>query len=248
MASPKNAETETVSEKTNAISTDEMSPTERIVQAITQAIAERRLMPGTKLTEQKLCKIFAVSRTLVRQALNQLSRDHLVSLLPDRGAFVSEPTVEEAQQVFQVRSMLETMIVRDLCRDITPGQLKMLKSHLADERKALRSKNVAKRTRLLGDFHAVLASMQGNAVLREILSDLLLRSSLIALMYQSSQSAEESHTEHELLVKALENRDTAAATRLMKQHLHHVQHNLQLETQQADLETALATPLAALTH
>ncbi|UOD50992.1 GntR family transcriptional regulator [Orrella daihaiensis] len=219
------------------------SPTGRIVQAVTQAIAERRLMPGTKLTEAKLCEIFDVSRTLVRQALNQLSRDHLVTLLPDRGAFVSEPTIQEAQQVFEVRTMLETLIVRDLSKQITPAQIKQLKSHLASERKALRSKNIAERTSLLGDFHVLLANMQGNQVLREILSDLLLRSSLIALMYQSSQSAEESHAEHEMLVQALERRDTSAATKLMKQHLHHVEHNLQLETQTPDLKTALTCSL-----
>ena len=68
--------------------------TQRIVDAITTAIVERRLMPGTKLAEQRLADIFAVSRTLVRQALNQLSRDHLVTLEPARGAFVAQPSVD----------------------------------------------------------------------------------------------------------------------------------------------------------
>ena len=62
--------------------------TQRIVDSITAAIVERRLMPGTKLSEQKIADIFKVSRTLVRQALNQLSRDRLVVLEPARGAFV----------------------------------------------------------------------------------------------------------------------------------------------------------------
>lgn len=204
-------------------------------------------MPGTKLTEATLCEIFNVSRTLVRQALNQLSRDHLVTLEPARGAFVTKPTSEEAQQVFEVRTMLETMIVRELCKSITPAQIKQLKLHLAAERKAIRENDVTERTRLLGEFHSVLANIHGNAVLREILSDLLLRSSLIALMYQSSQSAEESHAEHELLVSALADGNTALATRLMKQHLHHVEHNMQLETQTPDLKTVLTSSLADLT-
>lgn len=223
-----------------------LQPTQRIVQAVTKAVAERRLMPGTKLTEATLCEIFKVSRTLVRQALNQLSRDHLVTLEPARGAFVTEPTSEEAQQVFEVRTMLETVIVRELCKSITPAQIKQLKSHLAAERKAIRENDVAERTRLLGEFHSVLAHIHGNAVLREILSDLLLRSSLIALMYQSSQSAEESHAEHELLVSALADGNSALATRLMKQHLHHVEHNLRLETQTPDLKTVLTNSLADL--
>lgn len=206
-----------------------MLATQHIVQSITQAIAERRLMPGTKLTEQKLCEHFSVSRTLVRQALNQLSRDQLVTLLPGRGAFVAQPTIEEAQQVFEVRAMLEATITTDLCAHITPEQVAELKSHLAKERKALRTKDIAERTRLLGEFHSLLATMHGNRVLAGILSDLLLRSSLIALMYQSSQSAQESHTEHVMLVKALERGDTQAATHLMQQHLQHVRSNLKLE-------------------
>ncbi len=71
--------------------------TQRIADAITTAIVERRLMPGTKLAEQQIADIFKVSRTLVRQALNQLSRDHLVTLEPARGAFVAQPSVEEAR-------------------------------------------------------------------------------------------------------------------------------------------------------
>ena len=83
------------------------SATQRIVESITTAIVERRLTPGTKLAEQKIADIFKVSRTLVRQALNQLSRDRLVTLEPARGAFVAMPSVEEARQVFEVRAMIE---------------------------------------------------------------------------------------------------------------------------------------------
>ena len=67
--------------------------TQRIVESISTAIIERRLMPGTKLAEQKIADIFQVSRTLVRQALNQLSRDRLVTLEPARGAHVAMPSV-----------------------------------------------------------------------------------------------------------------------------------------------------------
>ena len=73
-------------------------------------------MPGTKLSEQKLADIFGVSRTLVRQALNQLSRDRLVTLERARGAFVAMPSIEEAHEVFEVRQMLEATMVRRLAR------------------------------------------------------------------------------------------------------------------------------------
>jgi DNA-binding GntR family transcriptional regulator len=213
--------------------------TSLIVDAITTAIVERRLMPGTKLAEQQIADIFGVSRTVVRQALNQLSRDHLVTLEPARGAFVARPSVEEARQVFEVRAMLETALVRQLCAVISEGQLAELRAHLKAEREAVGRTDVSGRTRLLADFHVVLARMLGNEVLAQLLADLLSRSSLISLMYQSAHSAEHSQDEHVQIVDALQRRDARAAVRLMEQHLDNVERNLRLDPRVPDLASAL---------
>lgn len=213
--------------------------TERIVDSITMAIVERRLLPGTKLSEQKLADIFEVSRTLVRQALNQLSRDRLVTLEPARGAFVAMPSVDEARQVFEVRGMLESALVRQLCARITDHQIAELRTHLRDEAAAIARTDVAGRTRLLADFHAVLARMLGNEVLAQLLVDLLSRSSLIALMYQSAHSAEHSLEEHVQIVDALEKRDPRLAAKLMEHHISAVEQNLRLDPHTVDLSAAL---------
>ena len=213
--------------------------TERIVESITSAIVERRLMPGTKLAEQKIADIFLVSRTLVRQALNQLSRDRLVTLEPARGAFVAMPSVGEARQVFEVRAMLEAAMARQLCERITDRQIAALRDHLRDEAAAIGRTDVSGRTRLLADFHVVLARLLGNEVLAQLLADLLSRSSLIALMYQSSHSAEHSQQEHVQIVDALERRDAGAAARLMAQHIASVERKLRLDPHTTDLSAAL---------
>jgi DNA-binding GntR family transcriptional regulator len=216
--------------------------TQRIVESITTAIVERRLAPGTKLAEQKIADIFEVSRTLVRQALNQLSRDRLVTLEPARGAFVAMPSVEEARQVFEVRAMIEAALARQLAARITDAQITRLRSHLRDEREAIARTDVSGRTRLLADFHVVLARLLGNEVLAQLLADLLSRSSLISLMYQSAHSAEHSQDEHAQIVEALARRDARAAARLMEHHLHNVERNLQLDPRTPDLIAALRPP------
>jgi DNA-binding GntR family transcriptional regulator len=213
--------------------------TQRIVDSIVEAIVERRLMPGTKLAEAQIGSLFDVSRTVVRQALNQLSRDRLVTLEPARGAFVAQPGIDEARQVFEARQMIEASIVRELTARITPAQVAELRAHLKHEREAVSRTDVSGRTRLLADFHVVLARMLGNEVLAQLLADLLSRSSLISLMYQSSHSAEASQAEHVAIVDALEKRDTRAAARLMAQHLHSVEHNLRLDPRSTDLAKAL---------
>jgi DNA-binding GntR family transcriptional regulator len=217
----------------------DMGATQRIADSITTAIVERRLMPGTKLAEQKLADVFKVSRTLVRQALMQLSRDKLITLEPARGARVAEPSVEEARQVFEARNMLEVAMVRRAAAELRPAQIAELRAHLRSESQAVKNIDVPGRTRLLADFHVVMARMLGNEVLAEMLGDLVSRCSLIALMYQSAHSAEHSFDEHVAIVDALEKRDARAAVKLMEAHLHNVERNLQLDPRTPDLESAL---------
>ncbi|MGZ5185509.1 MAG: GntR family transcriptional regulator [Caldimonas sp.] len=213
--------------------------TRQIADSIVTAIVERRLMPGTKLAEQKIADIFKVSRTLVRQALNQLSRDKLVTLAPGRGARVAEPSVDEARQVFEVRRMLETAMIRRAAAELEPAQVGELRAHLKSEQAAIQRTDVSGRTRLLADFHVVVAAMLGNAVLAGLIGELVSRSSLIALMYQSAHSAEHSFAEHVAIVDAIEKHDPRAAVRLMEAHLHNVEHNLRLAPRVADLQSAL---------
>lgn len=213
--------------------------TQQIVDAVTQAIVERRLMPGTRLGEQSIADIFGVSRTIVRQALNQLSRDRLVTLEPARGASVASPSVDEARQVYETRALLEGELARRLCARITEGQIAALRRHLDDERAAIGRTDIPGRTRLLADFHVLLARLLGNEVLAELLADLLSRSSLISLMYQSAHSAEHSQSEHVAIVDALARRDAEAAARLMTEHIASVERNLRLGTPSTDLAAVL---------
>jgi DNA-binding GntR family transcriptional regulator len=207
----------------------EPSTTDAIVQALTKAIVDHRLHPGTKLAEQKLADHFGVSRTLVRQALFQLSQNRLIRLEPARGAFVATPSVEEARQVFAVRRMLEVEMTRAFVRASTPARIKALKAHVKQEQAALDGQDASSRVELLGDFHVRMAELMGNEVLAQLLGELISRCALITLMYQSQKAAQHSHEEHGEIVKALAAGDEALAVRLMDEHLLHVEANLSFE-------------------
>ncbi|MFC5523176.1 GntR family transcriptional regulator [Polaromonas jejuensis] len=204
----------------------ESSTTDTIVEALTKAIVEHRLQPGTKLAEQKLADHFGVSRTLVRQALFQLSQNRLIRLEPARGAFVATPSVVEAREVFAVRRMLEAEMIRAFVREVTPAKIKALKDHVAQEKSAVDREDVPGRTELLGDFHVRMAELMGNEVLAQMLGELISRCALITLMYQTTSAAEHSNDEHAEIVKALAARNEARAVQLMHEHLLHVEQNL----------------------
>jgi len=218
----------------------EPSTTGFIVEALTRAIVEHRLQPGTKLAEQKLADHFGVSRTLVRQALFQLAQNRLINLEPARGAFVAAPTVEEARQVFAVRRMLEAEMTRAFVRGSTPARIRALREHVAQEKAAVERQDAAERNELLGDFHVRMAELMGNEVLAQILQDLVARSSLISLMYQPGGAARHSLDEHVEIVRALAARDEERAVRLMDEHLLHVEQSLAFDRQVPTHDIALA--------
>jgi DNA-binding GntR family transcriptional regulator len=197
-----------------------------IVESLTRAIVEHRLEPGSKLVEQKLADQFGVSRTLVRQALYRLSQNRLIKIEPARGAFVAAPSAAEARQVFEVRRMLEAGMVSAFIATAKAADIKVLQNHIAQEKLAVQGDDIPGRTELLGDFHVCMAQLMHNDVLAQLLTDLISRSALITLMYQTSSAAAHSHEEHAQIVKAIKARDTETAIALMDAHLRHVEEAL----------------------
>jgi DNA-binding GntR family transcriptional regulator len=219
---------------------DSSTATRSIVDALTKAIVEHRLHPGTKLAEQKLADHFGVSRTLIRQALFQLVQKRLIRMEPARGAFVATPSSEEARQVFAVRRMLELEMTRTFVRNVTPAQIKALKDHVAEEKAAVSRGDVPGRTDLLGDFHVRMAELMGNEVLAQILGELISRCALITLMYQSSNAAEHSAEEHADILKAIIAKDEKLAIKLMDEHLRNVEEGLALDRKVPSNDIAMA--------
>ena len=219
---------------------DSSTATRSIVDALTKAIVEHRLHPGTKLAEQKLADHFGVSRTLIRQALFQLVQKRLIRMEPARGAFVATPSSDEARQVFAVRRMIEAEMTRSFVRNVTPAQIKALKEHVTEEKAAVNRGDVPGRTDLLGDFHVRMAELMGNDVLAQILSELISRCALITLMYQSTNAAEHSAEEHSEILKAIAAKDEALAVKLMDEHLRNVEEGLALDRKVPSNDIAMA--------
>jgi DNA-binding GntR family transcriptional regulator len=219
---------------------DSSTATRSIVDALTKAIVEHRLHPGTKLAEQKLADHFGVSRTLIRQALFQLVQKRLIRMEPARGAFVATPSSDEARQVFAVRRMIEVEMTRSFVRHVTPTQIKALKEHVTEEKAAVSRGDVPGRTDLLGDFHVRMAELMGNDVLAQILSELISRCALITLMYQSSNAAEHSAEEHAEILKAIAAKDEDLAVKLMDEHLRNVEEGLALDRKVPSNDIAMA--------
>ncbi|MES2585270.1 MAG: GntR family transcriptional regulator [Pseudomonadota bacterium] len=207
---------------------------------IIEAVMAQKLAPGARLGEQQLAMLFDCSRTIVREALTQLGARGIVTVSSRRGWYVIEPSLAEAREAFEARRVIEMGLIR-CTTSVSKAAIKQLKAHLAKEKAAVKGDDVGLRSFLLGDFHVCLAECLGNNLLADTLRDFTARTTLIAMLYQSSHDAAHSCAEHVEIVAALEQGDWARAEQLMQTHIGHVQAALKLESASGD-------PLAELRH
>ena len=215
------------------------SVTDKVAAAITDAIIEHRLAAGTKLVEQNLATMFGVSRTIVRQALIRLERARLVKLEPAKGASVAMPSVQETREIFSIRRFIEVAMIKDFTRSATKVDIKLMRDHLKVEQQACLQSDIRGRSRLLADFHVLIAQLTGNKVLVEVLGQLISRTTLAIMLYQTSRSAEHSSNEHLELLSAIESKDVELAGQVMEKHLNNVESNLQLDSSLTDMQSEL---------
>lgn len=196
-----------------------------IFERILDAIAERRLPPGTKLTEEDLVEIFRASRSRVRKVLLLLSQRGVVTLEPNRGAFVAQPSAAETAALFQARRIIESQtiaMVAALEGSARTAALARLAAHLEEEDRALQAAEHGRLLRLSGEFHRLLVELAGNPVLAEIVEDLVWRTALALAVHAERDVAECTPASHVAIVAAIRARDGLAAVRLMVEHLRHV--------------------------
>jgi DNA-binding GntR family transcriptional regulator len=183
------------------------------------AIVAHRLAPGTKLPEDELATIYSVSRTAVRSALQALAHDRLVRLEPNRGAFVAQPSKREAREIFDARLLIEPRVAALAAETARPADIARLRRHLEDEDAALHAGHISAAISLSARFHVALAEVADHAILTELVTELVSRSSLIIALYWRRRDITCERHAHHALVDALARRELAHASELMTDHL-----------------------------
>ncbi len=192
---------------------------EAVADAISLAIHEHRLAPGTKLGEEELSDVFGVSRTVVRAALQSLAHLHLVDIHRNRGAFVAKPSLRMAREVFEARELLEPRTARAAAEKAKSADIDVLKRHISDEHAAVEVGDQGRAVRLSGQFHIEIARIADQLTVADFIEGLIARSSLIIALYWRRESALCESFAHHALVEAIAEGDGLKAEELMRSHL-----------------------------
>jgi len=190
-----------------------------IADAVLDAICEGRLPAGTKLGEEELCRIFSVSRTLVRQTLQRLAFAGLVTLRPNRGAYVASPTIDEVDAAYSARRLIEADIIAEATRHCTANDIRHLREHFRHQADASTVGHRKLLLRLLGEFHLVIAAIGGNSILADFVAQLVPRTTLSLALYERRDLPSCALDEHRLLIDMMAKGDAEEAAQAMRTHL-----------------------------
>ncbi|MCF2127255.1 GntR family transcriptional regulator [Strepomyces sp. STD 3.1] len=193
---------------------------DRVYEALLELITTRALQPGQHLVESELAGHLGVSRQPVREALQRLNTEGWVDLRPAQGAFVHEPTEEEADQLLTVRTLLEAEAARLAAANAGRAGVTALEELCDEGERAVAADDVDAAVVLNARFHAKIMDLASNAVLGELAAQVDRR---VRWYYTpiARQRGRQSWVEHRGLIAAIANRDEQTATRLMREHTEH---------------------------
>ncbi|HGV3506174.1 TPA: GntR family transcriptional regulator [Klebsiella michiganensis] len=195
---------------------------ESIYQALMTAIVEHQLPPGSKLPEEALAEAFGVSRTGIRKVLQRLATVQMVALTPKRGAQVASPTVEEAQEIFRTRALLEVANLPDVLARCQPPHLAALEAIIRQEQQAHECYEGPAAIRYSAEFHIQLQAISGNQVLTEMVTRLSQRSSLVIAAWGSPWRQGCRCDDHEQLVQLLRDKALQPLSDALSHHFEHI--------------------------
>jgi DNA-binding GntR family transcriptional regulator len=190
---------------------------DKIYKRLEERIIYGSLEPGHHLVEAEIASKMGVSRIPVREALQLLSRSGWVDLLPDMGAFVHTPTVDEVDDTFAVRALLEAESARLAALNADDNAKKKLKEILRAGRKALREGDERRLISLNSDFHSTITKVTGNRVLEDMIASLDKRIRWYFAPIAKVRGPE-SWKEHAEIIEAIAEGDARAAAERMRLH------------------------------
>ena len=191
---------------------------DRLATTLADAITVGHLRPGCKLGEEALCKALAAGRGRVREALRHLAYAGLVTIVPNRGAFVATPSPKTIADAYSARCLLEMAIVTDVAQHCPSPGVAALRRHVALQKVAMAGDRGVL-VRLLTEFHLLIAALGSNRILEDMLAGLVSQTSIAVLLHDTAPVSSSAIDDHDELVQMISLGDAAGAAALMQQHL-----------------------------
>lgn len=207
-----------------------------VLEAIREAIINGSLQPRERLMEIQLAEELGVSRTPVREALRKLELEGFIVMIPRKGAYVSDLTMKDIADVFEIRAALEGLAAALAAERITEEELEEMERLLVEKGEAINQNDIDKLVEVDTKFHETMYKASRNERLTGIISNLreqIQRFRLTSLSVPGRKN--DSLVEHRGIVEAIQARDIQLAKQLAQEHIENAENVLIASLKKGDL-------------
>ena len=200
---------------------------EAVCETLRDAIRRGILEPGERLMEVQLADELGISRTPVREAIRKLEQEGYVIMMPRRGTYVSDVSVSDVKEIFEIRSALESLATGLAARRIEPDELETLQKLLVEIEGYIAKNDMDKIVETDIKFHELLYQVSRNDRLVAIIHNLkeqLARFRTLSMSYPGR--LQETLEEHSDMVEAIANGDVSAARDAAEHHMERAEKTL----------------------
>jgi len=193
---------------------------ELVLEAIREAIKNGTLQPRERLMEIQLADDLGVSRTPVREALRKLEQEGFIVMVPRKGAYVSDLSMKDVADVFEIRAALDGLAGGLAAERITEEELELMERMLVEKGEAINQNDIDKLVEADTKFHEAMYMASRNERLSTIISNLreqIQRFRLTSLSVPGRR--EDSLKEHRQILEAIQARDIQLARQLAQEHI-----------------------------
>jgi DNA-binding GntR family transcriptional regulator len=190
-------------------------------EALTTMIRTKQILPGDFLSENSVARDLAMSRTPVREAIRRLAQEGALVVLPNRGVVVAQLTVEDLEEIYEVREVLEGLASRNAAIRATPEVIGQLESLVERMRETIPPGDENTFSDLDMEFHATIAGASGNSRLKNLLAGMRTANAVAHFrpdFRPHNPRTARSLEEHAELLAAIRDRDPETADRLARVH------------------------------
>jgi len=203
-------------------------PMDLAYEYIKERILKGIFLPSQKLNESDLAEEIGVSRNTIKKALFKLEQDHLIEMEENKGATVKSFTLKEVINYFEIREVLEALIIRSSAEKITDEQIKKLELIVEQMNLYLREGDFEAYSELNKEFHQIIYDASDNKQATEmvnIIKTQLLRYHIRTIFIPGRN--ENSIVEHQNIFVALKNRDADQAEEAIRTHISNIRKTIE---------------------
>lgn len=199
---------------------------EQIYKILKSKILNFEYQDGEILNERKISEELNVSRTPVREALKALEAEDWVEYIPYKGIVIKQMSLQELEEIFQIRKVLESLMVELALPKITNSDIERLQKNVNQQHKIADegSNNYEAFLALDTEFHGILADINPNNMLKKTLSNFRekIRRQGLQSLYSGQERFGNSVQEHQKILDAIQKRDMELAKHEMEDHIERV--------------------------